>query len=170
MKAVFFLALACLVGAIPASFAKTPGEVEVGSILRDAQLNGLSVPPKKLSAFRGKPLIINVWASWCPPCRQEMGSVDKLARRYGGKQFNVIGISTDDDMEAAYSFLEKSGISFENFIDKKLLMEHMLGADRLPLTLLIDAQGRVLSKHYGAKDWDSLETKQMIGKAFGIKM
>jgi thiol-disulfide isomerase/thioredoxin len=170
MKSIILLVLASLVGWVSPSFAKTPGEVEVGSILQDVQMNGLSVPPKKLSAYRGKPLIINVWASWCGPCRQEMSSLDKLARRYGGGQFNLIGISTDDNIEAAYVFLERTGTSFDNFIDKKLVLENMLGADRLPLTVLIDAQGRVLSKHYGARDWDGMEAKQLIEQAFRIRM
>ena len=172
MKSIIFfiLILIGLAGAVSLSSAKTPGEVEVGGMLHDVQMNGLSVAPKKLSAFRGKPLIINVWASWCSPCRQEMSSLDRLARRHGGKQFNLIGISTDDNMEAAYVFLERTGTSFDNFIDKKLVLENMLGADRLPLTLLIDTQGRVLSRHYGAKDWDSQEAKQMIEQAFKIKM
>ncbi|NCP83228.1 MAG: TlpA family protein disulfide reductase, partial [Rhodoferax sp.] len=51
-----------------AGHAKTPGEVEVGNVLRQATLRGLNGPDRKLSDFRGKPLIINVWASWCPPC------------------------------------------------------------------------------------------------------
>ena len=168
--ALFFVALTCYAVFIPASLAKTLGEIDVGGTLRDTQLNGLTVPSKMLSAYRGKPLIINVWASWCGPCRQEMKSLDRLSRRDGSKQFRVIGISTDDDIEAAYVFLEKSGTSFDNFIDKKLLMENMLGADRLPLTLLINHQGRILSKHYGAKDWDSAEAKRLIEDAFKIKM
>lgn len=168
--ALFLVALICHAVFAPASLARTPGEIDVGSPLRDAQLNGLTVPSKMLSSYRGKPLIINVWASWCGPCRQEMGSLDRLSRRYGGKQFKVIGISTDDDIEKAYLFLENSGTSFDNYIDKKLLMENMLGADWLPLTLLIDRQGRVLSRHYGAKDWDSAEAKRLIESAFNIKL
>ena len=170
MKTLFLLLLACMVGAIPSVSAKTSGEVEVGGVLREAPLNGLSAPAKKLSEFRGKPLIINVWASWCGPCREEMGSLDRLARRYGGKQFRVIGISTDDDAEAAYRFLERSRVSFDNFIDSRLVLENMLGADRLPLTLLIDAQGRVLGKYYGAKEWDGPEAKALIAKAFGFRL
>ncbi len=152
------------------TLAATPGEVPVGGTLREARLNGLTVPPAKLSSFRGKPLIINVWASWCAPCRAEMASLDKLAKRSRGKAFKVIGISTDDYPEKAYDFLERAGIGFENFIDAKLELENMLGADRLPLTLLIDAQGKVLVKHYGARDWDSSETRQLIAKAFGIQL
>jgi thiol-disulfide isomerase/thioredoxin len=170
MKSIILFVLISLAGLISPSFAKTPGEVEIGNVLQDIQMNGLTVPTRKLSAYRGKPLIINVWASWCGPCRQEMSSLDKLARRYGGRQFNLIGISTDDNIEAAYVFLERTGTSFDNFIDKRLVLENMLGADRLPLTVLVDPQGRVLSRHYGAKDWDGLEAKQLIGKAFGIKM
>jgi thiol-disulfide isomerase/thioredoxin len=159
-----------LAGAASPAFARTPGEVEVGGVLREAPMQGLSGPSRMLSDFRGKPLIINVWASWCGPCRQEMGSLQRLARRYGGKQFNVIGISTDDYTDRAELFLKLTNTSFSNFIDSKLALEHMLGAEHLPLTLLVDAQGRVLAKHTGAKEWDSPEAMGLISKAFGIKL
>jgi len=170
MKTFLSLLLLCLVGSTTLAFAKTPGEVEVGATLREATMQGLSGPSRKLSEFRGKPLIINVWASWCGPCRQEMGSLERLSRRHGGKNFTVIGISTDDYPDAARGFLQKAGTTFSHFIDSRLLLENMLGADRLPLTLLIDAQGRVLGKYYGAKEWDSPEALDVIGKTFRIPM
>ena len=169
-RALLAQVLALLLFIAAPVLAGTPGEVAVGGSLREARLNGLTVPPSKLSAFRGKPLIINVWASWCGPCRAEMASLDSLSRRYRGKPFKVIGISTDDYPDKAYDFLERSGISFENYIDAKLELENMLGANRLPLTLLIDAQGKVLAKHYGARDWDSVESRQLIATAFGLKL
>jgi thiol-disulfide isomerase/thioredoxin len=170
MKAVILFMLVWLAGAASPVFAKTPGEVEVGGFLREAHMQGLSGPSRKLSEFRGKPLIINVWASWCGPCRAEMGSLQRLARRYGTRQFNVIGISTDDYADRAELFLKRSNNSFSNFIDSRLFLENMLGADRLPLTLLVDAKGRVLAKFYGAKEWDSPETVTVIAKTFGVKM
>ena len=154
----------------PLAQAKTPGEVELGGTLREATMTGLSGPSQKLSDFRGKPLIINVWASWCGPCRMEMGGIERLARRYGGKQFNIIGISTDDYPERAKAFLQQAKTSFPHFIDKQLQLENMLGADRLPLTLLIDANGRVLAKYYGAKEWDSPQAIEIIGKTFGLRL
>ncbi|NMG73334.1 TlpA family protein disulfide reductase [Aromatoleum diolicum] len=168
MKTLYSLLL-CLSLLSTTASAATPGEVPVGGILREAPMQGLSGNSTLLSEYRGKPLIINVWASWCAPCREEMGSLDRLARRHG-KHFNVIGISTDDYSDRAKAFLQQADTSFPHFIDSKLFLENMLGADRLPLTLLIDAQGRVLHKVYGAKEWDSPEAAEAIGKAFGIKL
>ena len=169
MKTLFGLILFMLASMTPPALAKTPGEVDVGGTLREAPMQGLSGPSRLLSEYRGKPLIINVWASWCGPCRQEMGSLERLSRRYGGKEFTVIGISTDDYPEAAGAFLQKYRTTFSHFIDTRLFLENMLGADRLPLTLLVDAQGRVLGKFYGSKEWDSPEAAEVIRKAFRIR-
>ena len=170
MKKLLFTVLLAFLGLATPGQAKTPGEVGVGEMLRDMPMQGLAGPSRLLSAYRGKPLIINVWASWCGPCRAEMGSLERLSRRNGGKQFAVIGISTDDYPDAAKAFLQKSATRFSHFIDSQLALENMLGADRIPLTLLIDANGRVLAKHYGARDWDSAEAVALVGKAFGIRM
>ena len=153
-----------------ATFALTPGEVEVGGYLREATLNGLNVRTSKFSDFRGKPLIINVWASWCGPCRAEMGSLERLARRYNGKEFNIIGISIDDYRNAAQAFIQQSEITFANFLDSKLFLENMLGANSIPLTVLVDSQGRVLLKARGAFEWDSPEVIDEIGKVFRLKL
>ena len=169
MKAILLFLFCVNVFATSAS-AATPGEVAVGAVLREADLSGFSGGSRKLSTLRGKPLIINVWASWCAPCRVEMGSLERLARRYGGKKFNVIGISTDDDFHAAAAFLAHSGITFANYHDKQLQMENMLGANMIPLTVLVDARGRVLKKWRGYREWDNAESLALIGSAFRIKM
>lgn len=149
--------------------AGTPGEVPVGAQLPEAQLNALVGNAAKLSSFRGKPLLINVWASWCGPCRAEMGSVERLYQRYGSKGFNVIGISTDDDHVAAAKFVKVSGVSFPNYIDRNLVLENMLGANRLPLTVLVDQEGRVIKKIAGSRAWDSPEAINLITQAFRLK-
>jgi thiol-disulfide isomerase/thioredoxin len=169
VKLFFILLLICLAGVLPVQ-AKTPGEVEPGAALGQAPMRWLSGPSRNLSSFRGKPLIINVWASWCGPCREEMASLERLSRRFGGKQFNVIGISTDDYASRAQAFLRQSGVTFSNYIDNQLLLENMLGADRLPLTVLVDAQGRVLAKLYGAKEWDGPPALALIEKHLRIRL
>ena len=152
--------------AVPDTPAATPGGVGIGEILREATLQGLNGPSRRLSEFRGKPLLINVWASWCGPCRQEMASLDRLAWLEQARGFTIIGISTDDYPEQARVWLKDSNATINQFIDTRLQMETMLGASRLPLTVLVGADGRVLDKVYGAREWDSLESLQRIEKAF----
>lgn len=171
-KAVIVVGVvALLLGSVCMSAnAKTSGEIDIGGMLREVRMQGLSGPSKRLADYRGKPLIINVWASWCGPCRQEIGSLERLARRYGGKQFNVIGVSTDDYPDKASGFLRAYKVTFSNFIDHELFLENMLGADHLPLTLLIDSRGMVMDKYYGAKEWDSPEALTLISKTFQVKL
>ena len=161
--AIFVL---CFLGGATAAVAAAPGEVQAGSLLREATLNGLNGPPRKLSEFRGRPLIINVWASWCGPCRAEMASLERLAWLDPPADFAVIGISTDDDSAQALALLKFTHATINQFIDKNLAMETMLGASRLPLTVLVDANGRVLRKIYGAQEWDSPDSLQLIRNAF----
>lgn len=152
---------------IPAAGAQTPGEVPVGGVLRDAPMRGLTGPAKSMADWRGKPLVINVWASYCPPCLAEMGSLERLSRRYKGK-FNVVGISIDDYPERAQAFLAKAKTSFPHYIDHQLTLENMLGGNRIPLTVLVDANGRVLEKVYGAREWDGPEAVQLIERSFRL--
>jgi thiol-disulfide isomerase/thioredoxin len=141
-------------------------EVPVGQLLRQATLQGLNGPPRQLSEFRGRPLIINVWASWCGPCRTEMASLERLAWRNEGREFAIIGISTDDFADQARDWLRHSNATISQYIDQGLQMEHMLGATTLPLTVLVDAQGRVLDKVHGARDWDSPESVAYVRRIF----
>ena len=164
----FFLALLLLSALSSTVFADTPGEVKVGSYLREVTLHGFDGKTKRFSDYKGKPLIINVWASWCGPCRAEMGSLERLAHLYNGKEFNVIGVSTDDDGHAAAAFIKQSGVTFDNYLDRKLLLENMLGANTIPLTILVDADGRVLKKVRGAYEWDNPKTIDIIGKMFHL--
>jgi len=149
--------------------AATPGEVPVGQLLREASLRGLNGPQRQLSSFRGRPLVINVWASWCGPCRAEMASLERLAWGPLAAHLTVIGISTDDYIEKALAFLRQSNATINHYLDRQLEMEHMLGATHLPLTVLVDAQGRVRDKISGAQPWDSAEAQRLIEGRLGIK-
>ncbi len=167
-----FLALTLLLGVLGGPCVATAGasqEVQIGQSLRQASLQGLNGPPRQLSEFRGRPLIINVWASWCGPCRAEMASLERLAWRDEGREFAIIGISTDDFAEQAKEWLQHSNATISHYIDHGLQMEHMMGASTLPLTVLVDGQGRVLDKIHGARDWDSPESLALVRKTFGTR-
>jgi len=155
--------------ATPAMAAgQAPPPVAVGQVLPDVAMAGLNGPRKPLSSYRGRPLIINVWASWCSPCRKEAASLERLAWSEAGSRYTVIGISTDDDRNAALKWLRHSNATISHYIDTgpRWVLEHMLGASTIPVTVLVDAEGRVVARVRGARDWDTAESIQLIERAF----
>ena len=145
-----------------------PAPVAVGRHLPDVVMAGLNGPQRSLSSYRGRPLIINVWASWCGPCRAEAASLERLAASKAGSRYVVIGISTDDYRDAALKWLRYSNAKLSHYIDSgpRWTLEHMLGASSIPVTVLVDAGGRVVARYPGARQWDSAESIRMIESAF----
>jgi thiol-disulfide isomerase/thioredoxin len=157
----------CLVALLPLSpQALAQQALAIGDLLPSIDLRGLNGTSRNLSEFRGTPLVINIWASWCKPCRAEMKSLERLAWMEGFARFNVIGVSTDDRVEKARSLLRSTNATLLHFIDRGREMESLLGADRIPLTVFIDAEGRLLRKHYGAKQWDAPENRIYFPDSF----
>jgi len=163
------LAIAVLISmlGLPAAIAAPPEEVAIGQRLRDATMRGLNSPARGLKEFRGRPLLINVWASWCGPCRAEMASLERLAWLDDTRYFTIIGISTDDYVDKAQTALTESNATITHFIDQNLELEKMLGASTLPLTVLVDADGRVLGRVHGAQEWDGRAMLEYIHRTFG---
>jgi thiol-disulfide isomerase/thioredoxin len=152
----------------PSASAASPAPVPVGLALPDLGLVGLNGPRRTLSSYRGRPLIINVWASWCSPCRKEAASLERLAWSEAGSRYNFIGISTDDDRNAALTWLKQSNATMSHFIDTapRWPLENTLGASTIPLTVLVDANGRVVARFRGARDWYSAESIKLIEREF----
>jgi thiol-disulfide isomerase/thioredoxin len=147
-----------------AASAADPGELPIGAVLRDVTLRGLNGPTRRLGQFRGEALVINVWASWCGPCRAEMSSLERLAWLRLPVHFRIIGVSTDAG--AARAFLRESNATISQFIDTRQAVEHMLGASTIPLTVLVGADGRVLDKVYGARDWTAAASLALLTRTF----
>jgi thiol-disulfide isomerase/thioredoxin len=106
------------------------------------------------TALRGKMLVLNVWASWCPPCRREMPGLDRLSRTLDRRRFAVVGLSTDDDGRLAAEFLQQQSVSFANFLDQGGAMAHRLGLQVYPETFVIAPDGTLLARMTGLQDWD----------------
>jgi len=112
-----------------------------------------------LSEFQGKVVLLNVWATWCPPCRKEMPALDRLQAALGSNDFQVVALSVDrQGLSAVKRFYAEIGIKhlsmFNDNSDKAL---RKLGVFGIPTTLLIDRQGQELGRLIGPADWDKLE-------------
>jgi thiol-disulfide isomerase/thioredoxin len=167
-----FAALACAAlfastTAVPAPLA-APALVPIGHPVPDFRMAGLNGPPKSLAGFKGRPLIINVWASWCSPCRKEAASLEQLAWSEKGAPYTIIGISTDDERSNALAWLKQSNATLTHFIDSAphWPLEKSLGASSIPLTVLVDATGRVVGRFRGARDWNSADSVKLIERTF----
>ena len=128
--------------------------------------------PRSLADFRGKVVLLNIWATWCPPCRREMPSLDRLQSKLGGPDFEVAALSIDRaGIEVVRRFYAEIGIrNLAIYIDSSGKASRELGTVGVPSTLLIDREGRELGRLAGAAEWDAPEMVAFIGRVVsGIK-
>ena len=120
--------------------------------------------PVKLSNFRGKVVLLNVWATWCPPCRAEMPTLDRLQAKLGGSGFEVVALSIDQGGSfVVREFYDEVGIkALRIYIDHNAEASTAIGVNGIPATLLIDRTGRELGRKIGPAEWDSQEIVKLI--------
>ena len=105
------------------------------------------------SDFGGKILVVNFWATWCPPCIDELPSLQAMAQQMAPKGVVVLGVSVDKN-EAAYKrFLQQAGIRFATARDAEADISAEYGTFKYPETYVIDRDGKVRQKHIGPRDW-----------------
>lgn len=119
-----------------------------------------------LDDFQGRVVVLNVWATWCGPCRVEMPTLDNLHAKLGGADLEVLALSIDRaGPEAVREFFDEIGIKhLRLYIDPTGETLNMLDVAGIPTTLLIDRQGRELGRLIGAAEWDSPEMLQFLRK------
>ena len=125
--------------------------------------------PVTLADFRGRTVLLNVWATWCPPCREEMPSLDRLQKALGGPAFEVVALSIDaGGAPVVKRFYDEIGIrSLAIYVDRGMRAAGQLATPGVPTTLLIDPQGRELGRHAGPAQWDSPEALRVISRHMG---
>lgn len=116
--------------------------------------------------FQGKVLVLNVWATWCPPCRREMPSLERLSRTLDPNRFAVIGMSTDHDERLAAEFLHQNGITFANFYDRNGKLAKQFGMKVYPETFLIAPDGLLIQRIPGLREWDSADILAELEAAY----
>ncbi|HWE16119.1 MAG TPA: TlpA disulfide reductase family protein [Hyphomicrobiaceae bacterium] len=119
---------------------------------------------RTLSDWRGKVVLLNLWATWCLPCRKEMPSLDRLQKELGSDQFEVVALSVDrKGLEASQKFLDETKVErLALYVDPSARANTELRVVGLPVTLLIDAQGRELGRLLGPAEWDGEDAKRLL--------
>jgi len=139
-------------------FKKTPEP------LADVSFVDGSGTPKTLKDFRGKTVLLNLWATWCAPCREEMPSLDRLQAALGSDKFEVVALAVDrTGVDAARKFLADTKVNaLKLYADPTTRSGSALKAVGMPTTILIDAEGREIGRLPGPAEWDSEHAKRLV--------
>lgn len=117
-----------------------------------------------LTNFRDKAVLLNIWATWCVPCREEMPALDRLQQKLGGQNFEVVALSIDSaGVPAVKRFYEETGVrSLAIYVDPSMRATSSLHVVGVPTTVLIDRKGREIGRHTGPAQWDGEGALQAI--------
>ena len=142
-------------GFIYALLRPAGGGLSAGDTAPDFQLSGLDGPTLQLSAYRGRVVVVNFWATWCPPCVEEMPSLNRFTERFGPKGVAVLAVSVDEDEQALRSFAAKYQLKMAILRDPGRKVSASYHTFQYPETYILDRQGRLVQKVIGGYDWDS---------------
>jgi thiol-disulfide isomerase/thioredoxin len=123
--------------------------------------------PVTLDKWQGKAVLLNIWATWCPPCVKEMPTLDRLQKRLGGDFFQVVVLSIDEaGIKVVKQFFDQTNVkNLDIYMDSNFKAASALNALGLPTTILLDVKGRELGRLVGPAEWD---TPEMISFFKGI--
>jgi thiol-disulfide isomerase/thioredoxin len=107
----------------------------------------------KLAQLQGRVVVLNFWATWCPPCRAEMPSLQQLADIYNPEQLQVLALNVGEGPQRIRQYLQASALNLTVLLDPKTEITRNWGATALPTTYLIDPQGRIRQRVRGEMDW-----------------
>jgi len=171
--------------------AEAPGPASAGGVSRDLATGTLAAflvrpepkplpdiafqdgagKPLKLSDWKGRVVLINLWATWCAPCRKEMPDLAGLQKELGSDQFEVVAISVDrKGAEASSAFLKETGAdNLKLYVEPTTAIVGELQSAGLPATILVDRQGREIGRLLGPADWASPEAQALVRAALAQK-
>ena len=133
-----------------------PGPLQENGPAPVITVNTLDGKPLNLSDLKGKVVLLNFWATWCPPCREEIPSMMKLNSAMAGKPFQMVAVSIDEGgVPAIESFFKTSGFSLPAYTDPDNRAAKVYGITGVPETFIIDKKGILIKKVIGPMAWDS---------------
>ncbi len=163
MKKIKFLILAVCLALFITACGESP-VATVGKPAPDFDTIDLKGDVWSLSKLKGQVVFLNFWATWCPPCREEMPSMQRLYAKLPKDKFEMIALFNKDKPAAAKDFVTKLGITFPILSDEYDFAGTKYGVRGLPETFIIDKQGVIREKFIGPREWDSPEFVDLLTK------
>ena len=142
-----------------ASATGRSGEQLIGRKAPGFLADSINGKPVSLSNYPESPIILNFWASWCPPCRDETPHFEKIWRLYKEKDVVVIGINVQDDLNSANEYISEFDVTFINGMDKNGRIMVDYGVTGLPVTFFLDREGMIIGRWVGSIGASSLESR-----------
>ena len=163
---VVAIVLAVIVAAtvLAVKFSADLSPVEVSSRAPDFHAVNLSTGAGQgLAAYRGKVVLLNIWATWCEPCRVEMPSMQRLQQQLGGGDFVILAVSIDQgSSEVVRQFQRQYGLTFTILQDRTRAIERIYQTTGVPESFVINRDGLIVKKVIGAHEWDSETERGLI--------
>jgi thiol-disulfide isomerase/thioredoxin len=122
---------------------------------------------RSISEWRGKTVVVNFWATWCEPCRDEMPALARLREQLKDRPFEVLAVNYGESNAKVAGFLEREKLALPVLLDGDKAASERWGAKGLPMTFLVDARGRVRYRVFGERDWTEGEALQVVEKLIG---
>jgi thiol-disulfide isomerase/thioredoxin len=144
------------------AFAAVPAMAAAPTAAPDFVLDSNTGKPIKLSGYKGKVVMINFWATWCGPCRQEMPLLAQLQSKYEPLGFTLLGVNVEPDSQAAVAWLKDVPVTFPILFDTKNEVAGRFGVEGMPSTVFVDRSGHVRYVHRGYKPGDESKYADMI--------
>lgn len=163
LRAASATAVAGRVNACRALSANPPPAAVTGTEAPDFALADANGKTWSLKSLRGRPVLLNFWATWCPPCVEELPSMEELTRQLGDRAV-VLAVSVDENWAVVKNFFAR-GTSMSVLLDPERAVAKRYGTEKFPETFLIDAQGKVRYHFVNKRDWHQTEALMCIESA-----
>ncbi len=155
LKQLFFLLFLAVLLA-PAAEAAKQGMKEISPriIAPKLEMTDMDGEPRKLSDLHGKVVIVNFWATWCPPCRAELPSMNRAAQQLDPEQVVMLAVNVGEDEDTIFTFMGDYPIEFPVWLDQSGKAARQWPLRGLPTTFVVDKNGRIAYRAIGGREWD----------------
>jgi len=126
------------------------------------ELGDLDARPVRLADFRGRVVLLNFWATWCPPCRKELPALEEVARAFAAEGLTVLTVSVREPADTVRTFVQEVGLGLPVLLDDDGVVSDRYGVLAIPTTVVVDRRGRAVGRIIGYRDWVGAQAQEYL--------